>query len=216
MPPRAPSLPPAERRAALLEAALPLVLERGPEVTTREIAAAAGVAEGTIFRVFDSKDDLVTAAARTVFDTTVLEHELGHIRSDAPLVDRLTQLAEVTQVAGRRIVAVVTAFGRPCDRERLGTPHDLHDPQAIARVRARMAALLEPDAHRLRTPVAEVVDLIRMLAWMSVHPMNPGRPLTAPEIADVLLHGVLDAQPRPGAQPTPEPASPHPATPQSP
>ena len=89
---RAPALSREDRRAALLQAALPLVLDRGLDVTTREIAAAAGVAEGTIFRVFDSKDDLLVAAAQRVFDTTVLEQELAQIRPELDLTTRLTQL----------------------------------------------------------------------------------------------------------------------------
>jgi AcrR family transcriptional regulator len=69
-PTRAPALAPEARRAALVDAAVPLVLERGFDVTTKDLAAAAGVAEGTIFRVFESKDDLVLAAARSVFART--------------------------------------------------------------------------------------------------------------------------------------------------
>ena len=57
-----------DRRTALIEATLPLLLEHGRTVTSKQIAEAAGVAEGTIFRVFDSKDDLITAALDHAFD----------------------------------------------------------------------------------------------------------------------------------------------------
>ena len=53
---------PDDRRRTLVEATIPLLHEHGKAVTTKQIADAAGVAEGTLFRVFDSKDDLVTAA----------------------------------------------------------------------------------------------------------------------------------------------------------
>ena len=56
---RAAALPVEERRAAIVTAALPLFLEGGARVTTREIATAAGIAEGTIFRVFDDKHALI-------------------------------------------------------------------------------------------------------------------------------------------------------------
>ena len=40
----------------IVDAALPLLLEHGEMVTTRQIADAAGIAEGTIFRAFADKD----------------------------------------------------------------------------------------------------------------------------------------------------------------
>ena len=50
----------APTRAALCDAALSLFAEQGIESTaTREIAEKAGVAEGTLYRHFDSKDELV-------------------------------------------------------------------------------------------------------------------------------------------------------------
>src|SRR4051794_26355009 len=54
---------PEDRRKAILEALVPLLVERGGEVSTKEIAQAAGIAEGTIFRVFADKGTLLMAAA---------------------------------------------------------------------------------------------------------------------------------------------------------
>ncbi len=53
----------AERRESIVAAVLPLVRERGVLPSTREIAQAAGVAEGTIFGVFDDKRALMHALA---------------------------------------------------------------------------------------------------------------------------------------------------------
>ena len=69
---RAAALPPEERREALIAATLPLVLEHGTEVSTRLIAEAAGVAEGTIFRAFPSKDELIEAVVTSAFDPSSL------------------------------------------------------------------------------------------------------------------------------------------------
>lgn len=54
---------PDERRAAIATAVMPLVAERGVDVTSRELAEAAGVAEGTLFRAFGDKTALVGAVA---------------------------------------------------------------------------------------------------------------------------------------------------------
>ena len=53
--PRATAMSPDDRRRAIVAALVPLIVERGGEVSTREIAQAAGIAEGTIFRVFADK-----------------------------------------------------------------------------------------------------------------------------------------------------------------
>src|ERR1700710_1603529 len=63
MSPRATSMSPDDRRKAIVTALVPLIVERGGEVSTREIAQAAGIAEGTIFRVFPDKRSLLLAAA---------------------------------------------------------------------------------------------------------------------------------------------------------
>src|SRR5262245_10724924 len=64
MSPRAASMSPDDRRKAIVTALVPLIVERGGDVSTREIAKAAGIAEGTIFRVFPDKKSLLLAASQ--------------------------------------------------------------------------------------------------------------------------------------------------------
>src|SRR3954451_16578734 len=113
MPPvsrRAAALPPEERREALIAATLPLVLEHGTEVSTRLIAEAAGVAEGTIFRVFPSKNELVEAAVASAFDPSAVVEGIGCIARSSPLADRLATAVGLMQERGRRIAGLVHAF----------------------------------------------------------------------------------------------------------
>lgn len=57
-------MPREERRAAIVEATMPLLEEHGLQLTTKQVADAAGVAEGTIFRAFESLQDVLDATIR--------------------------------------------------------------------------------------------------------------------------------------------------------
>src|SRR3954462_15068411 len=116
---RAAALPAEERREALIAATLPLVLEHGTEVSTRLIAEAAGVAEGTIFRVFPSKDDLIDAVVASAFDPSALVDSLGRVDRTAPPAARLAGAVELLQARLHRTASLMSAFAThrlPMDR----------------------------------------------------------------------------------------------------
>jgi AcrR family transcriptional regulator len=64
-------------RERLLEAAQRLFRERGLEVSVAEIAEAAGVGRGTLFRNFASKEDLIEATvAKRMYEAAAYAEEL--------------------------------------------------------------------------------------------------------------------------------------------
>ena len=63
---RAQPMTPEDRRAMIAEQAIPLFIEFGSSLTTRQLAESLGIAEGTIFRAFGDKDALVRASVRGV------------------------------------------------------------------------------------------------------------------------------------------------------
>lgn len=208
MTPRAAPLRPDERRAAILQAVVPLVVERGPAVTTRELACAAGVAEGTLFRVFESKDDLVVAAARTVFAEDGHLDRLSAIDAAAPLEPKLVEIVTIWQEVVRRFLKVYLAFAAAGRKDALGAPGSEIDPDVAAEADRITAGLLAPDADRLRMPVPEVIKILGSLVLMSVHPMTRGLPLDPTQIVDLLLHGVSSTPGRADENPL----DPHPAS----
>src|SRR3954468_8648399 len=89
-PKRASALPPDERRAMIVAATLPLLLEHGDRVTSRQIAEAAGIAEGTVFRAFADKDEIIVAVIEAALDTEPLEAALNDIPPGLGFEERLT------------------------------------------------------------------------------------------------------------------------------
>ena len=187
---RATPLPPDERRAALIAATEPLLEKFGRDVSTRQIAEAACVAEGTIFRVFSTKEALIDAVLEDVFDVQRTCDELAAIDRSLDLEARMVAAVQVLQARLRRVFALFHSMriGPKQDhqdfRERQRADNDLLD--------AAIVALLDPDADRLRVPPADAANAIRSLTFALTHPIlgeqSRQRPRT--QIVDLLLHGI--------------------------
>ncbi len=194
MSPRAASLPPDQRRAALIEATIPLLREKGRAVSTREIAAAAGVAEGTIFRVFDSKDDLLEACLRDAFDPLPLLAKLEGVDRDQPLRTRALEVTALVQGRFMEVFSLMIALGYTSPPEHL---HD-HDAGTARSWEARTLAITEQllaDPHgELTVSPHEFMRYLRLLTFSGSHPLiTHHQPLTPEQIVDTILFGLSTA-----------------------
>lgn len=183
-------MPAEDRRQALVEATIPLLHEHGRAVTTKQIADAAGVAEGTIFRVFDSKDDLIAAAVDRALDMESFLADLASIDVEQDLRGRLTDLCTHLQDRFRGIFLLMSAMGM------VGPPKDhRHNEAGRRRAVEIMVAVVEPDAGRLSCDPVDLVHMLRMLTFSGTHPhISDGHLLTPEQIVGTLLDGVLTAK----------------------
>jgi len=205
MSPRASALPPAERRVTIVRAALRLIAANGTMPTTREIAEEAKIAEGTIFRAFDTKERLVEAVVGETFCPAPISVQIQAIDLDQPLRERLVALVTVLQGRFTEIFGVMSALGltapptdyeehRGCRPDFGHVPVEEQDPADDTAWRggpARLLAFVEPDADQLTCTPAELVTYLRLFTFSASHPdIAEGQILSPQTIVAVVLDGV--------------------------
>lgn len=193
MPPRAPALPPDERRRTIVEATLPLLRKKGLSISTADIARAAGVAEGTLFRAFATKDDIIDAVIDHVMDPASIVEALAAIPLDEPLTDRVRRIVDLWHTRVAEISVIMTALhaaGESSHRHpsRSREQHAEH----MGQLNAAVAGVLAPDADRFALDLNETASLLRSLAFATAHPFfSDGLVADPHRLVDVFLNGAL-------------------------
>jgi AcrR family transcriptional regulator len=190
---RALPLPPEERRLGLVEVALDLVRRNQAMPSTRELALAAGIAEGTIFRAFGTKDALREAMISAVACPYPYRDSVDAIDSSLPLDEKFLAMTTLLWDRFAEIFASLGplgVFGPPPHGEHPGCPGDPPEPLDTAAFRDRTRRLLAPHQSELRTDLDEVIDAMRYLCFAGSNRGITDNQLLAPErIVDLLLNG---------------------------
>jgi AcrR family transcriptional regulator len=185
---------PDERRKAIVEAVLPLILETGAMPTTREIAEAAGVAEGTIFRVFDDKPALLMAVAELVLTPPIDADPIRAISGEDDLQEVVTRV--VTRLHGnmKRVGTIMLVLRQqlatlPHHKMPDGPPKFLVDANQL--LLDRLTLVFEKYADQLTVDPRTAALAVRSLVFGAHHPgMTGDPPLTPGQIAELAVNGV--------------------------
>lgn len=176
---RAPAMPTEERRRAIAEAILPLLVARGGGVSTRQIAEAAGIAEGTIFRVFPDKGAVIRAAVELALDPAPVERAIDAIDPALPFEARLTEAVRIMQHRLTQLWRLISSVG------------DDVVPRTPPADSAALAALFAAERSLVRKDPKSAARMLRSLTLAGSHPvLVADEPLSPEEIVSLLLDGI--------------------------
>lgn len=184
---RAQPLTPDERRRALIEATRPLLLEHGLTITTRQIAECADVAEGTIFRAFGTKQNLIEAVVDDCLAPGPVITAIDAIPAELGLEDTVAWMVRVLQARIQQIRALMTALNQtPLHGKRPKPHHDYHHAinEALGRALARF-----DDQLGVGTPTA--CWAISAMSFAAAIPFAEHPDADDPrQLARLVLHGI--------------------------
>ena len=151
-----------ERRQELIGAALKVFASTGVAATSvDDIVRAAGVAKGTFYLYFDTKDDIVTAVAERMIEGVGEQMDAGMADRDLSPVERILAVGRATrQIGGAPHERdLIEAFHRPENR----AIHDRLGESARERMKPTMSAII---ADGIETGVFRQQDAERAAAFV--------------------------------------------------
>jgi AcrR family transcriptional regulator len=183
-----PRKPDAEAR--VLQSAIALLLERGfDKMTVDDVAAAAGVSKGSIYRRWTGKAELAEDALAELFNVQIPDPDTGTLRGDLERAYHDT-LAFVATPGGAEFIRLATS-------EACRAPAAAAAYRRYLRHRADLTAAALDRARRRGEPIRPDADaqlLVEWLAGVLIVRAITGQPMPAVEhasaLVDITLHGI--------------------------
>ncbi len=181
---RAQPMTPEDRRAMIAEQAIPLFIEFGSSLTTRQLAENLGIAEGTIFRAFGDKDALVRASVKAFFDRAEAQLATGIVDPTLPLEMKVAYFVRGAREHARGVFAMLSLL----DRDEAG--------EYVTRARAgafesAIADAFAADAAALGVSPERVAVLLRIGVIAASVPAHHQQPrLDDDELVQFILYGI--------------------------
>ncbi len=193
-----------QRRAAIIEALAPVLIESGGDLTALEMAAATGTSVGAIFRIFPDKESVIRACLIEIARTNRVEDQLAALREVPDLRTRLIQACEAMSVHIGRVAPIAEAVRRSSRNE------PGHNASAfVETLRGCVAELLrEVDARgELAMDIDTAAQILMGQIYADVVHRHffdlPGLPM--PTIVDAFLNGAVRSGTTPDAAKKPTP-----------
>ena len=170
------------RQDMIIGVVIPLILEHGRDLTTKQIAEACGLAEGTIFRAFGDKDSIIQAAIDSFMDPEPLRAKLRGIDPDEPTEDKVRQVIQLLRDRLTGFIGFMSAVGMQGP-----PPGNRNEPDE--QWLAIMRQLFRED--EISVPVESLAFYLRMLSFGSSIPVfNEPHRFTTDELTMFVMNGV--------------------------
>ena len=167
----------------LLEAAAAAFSREGSNASVKDIARAAGVGVGTLYRRFPSKELLIEATYR---------HEVQDLCDAARELAASNRPADALRIWMERFLDFMTTKQGMADALRVVLTDETERLSTRARLNDAIDLLLAAGASQALTRArVEAWDVLMALGGISLITASEHRPELASRLIDLLLHGIL-------------------------